>query len=368
MKACSKCGYVFKDDRLSCPRCGGTPVDMNSGGSYAYGYSYGNKGMNRNSAFDSQQFAKKNGYQGGSANQKAGKKKGRGKSKLVFGIICIVCGLSCFSGISQMSTEEAGGIALEGLVLLVLGIVLTCMYISQSSWCTKLEPLIDNRGNTRISYIASSLQMDEAKVRKKLQKLINKGFLSEPELGIGAYINGEYGLVVMTRNGQPIVPIEKTMATEFEAKRQREENMRESMRFDSYTVEQKFHMLVEDSEKLMKDEEVVNYLKSMDKSISNIKRLVDESPEEADNKNVQNMRSKYIPSTIELIEKYARRTTSADTRNEIKGMFSTLSKAFANIEKQLVEKDDMDTEIDIEVMRQTLAREGLLDSDFDLDK
>lgn len=366
MKACSKCGYIFEDNRLTCPRCGGTPADGRNNGSYAYGYSYGNSNMN--GTFSSQKLSKDNVYTSNSSNQKPSK-KGRGKAKFVWGIVCIVCGLSCLTVLSQPEYKDSLlETVAEGLVLVGVGVMLLCMYISQSNLCNKFEPLIDNRGNTRISYIASSLQMDEAKVRKKLQKLINKGFLSEPKLGIGAYINGEYGLVVMTRNGQPIVPIEKTMATEFEAKRQREENMREGMRCDSYNVEQKFHMLVEDSEKLMKDEEVVNYLKSMDKSISNIKRLVDESPEEADNKNVQNMRSKYIPSTIELIEKYARRTTSADTRNEIKGMFSTLSKAFANIEKQLVEKDDMDTEIDIEVMRQTLAREGLLDSDFDLGK
>lgn len=368
MKACSKCGFIFEDNRLSCPRCGGTPVDMNSNGSYAYGYSYGSNDKYSNRNFNSQNLSRDDAYSGGPSNSKSSKKKGRGKSKLVWGIICIVCGMSCFSGLSQTSTSEASDIALEGLVLLGVGIMLTCMYISQSNWCNKLEPLIDNRGNTKISFIASRLNKTESKVAKKLQKLINKGFLSEPKLGIGAYINGEYGLVVMTRNGQPIVPIEKTMAREFEARREKEERARENFMRDNSTIEQRFHMLVEDSAKLMKDSEVVDYLKSMDESIINIKRLVDESPEDADNKNVQNMRTKYIPSTIELIEKYAKRTTSADTQNEIKGMFATLSKAFANLEKQLAEKEDMDTEIDIEVMRQTLAREGLLDSDFDLDK
>ncbi|MCF0144286.1 MAG: hypothetical protein HUJ79_04135 [Firmicutes bacterium] len=47
-------------------------------------------------------------------------------------------------------------------------------------------------------------------------------------------------------------------------------------------------------------------------------------------------------------------------------MFVTLAQAFANIEKQLLAHNDADTEIDIEILRQTLEREGMLDSDFDI--
>ena len=47
-------------------------------------------------------------------------------------------------------------------------------------------------------------------------------------------------------------------------------------------------------------------------------------------------------------------------------MFSTLASAFANLDKKLRNQDEIEMEAEMKVMKQTLARDGLLDSDFDI--
>ena len=74
----------------------------------------------------------------------------------------------------------------------------------------------------------------------------------------------------------------------------------------------------------------------------------------------------YIPSTIDLIQKYIKPDTTEEARDNIKGMFSTLASAFANLDKKLRKQDEIEMEAEMEVMKQTLARDGLLDSDFDI--
>ena len=48
-------------------------------------------------------------------------------------------------------------------------------------------------------------------------------------------------------------------------------------------------------------------------------------------------------------------------------MLGTCAKAFDNIEAKVYERDDIDTKVDMEVLRKTFEREGLLGSDFNIE-
>ena len=52
---------------------------------------------------------------------------------------------------------------------------------------------------------------------------------------------------------------------------------------------------------------------------------------------------------------------------EIKGILHTCSVAYESIVEKLYKREDEDTLIDIEVLKQTFEREGLLGSDFDFE-
>ena len=51
---------------------------------------------------------------------------------------------------------------------------------------------------------------------------------------------------------------------------------------------------------------------------------------------------------------------------EIKGILNTCAVAYKNIVDKVSKREDEDTLIDIEVLKQTFEREGLLGSDFDI--
>lgn len=287
------------------------------------------------------------------------KKQKHGKSKTVLFFFLALIGVSLL------------GEALEGdnlLVNIFLGTgcagygaygILKPIYYKRRK--AMYESVIDNRGNTKISDIARKLGKKESKVRIELQTLINYGMLNEPEHNISAYIDGNFDLLVMTRNGKPIVPVEKTMEDEIRS-REAEAARKEA----EGSIEKQFILMLQDAKKLTVDKEVVGYYEEMEISMTNILKLIDENPDTSKRNDIKKLQSSYIPSTIELIEKYSSKTTSDSTKHQIKGMLHTIKTALGNLEKQLQEKNDMGTEVDIEVLKRKLAQDGLLGMDFDI--
>ena len=440
MKTCSKCGSLFADDKLSCPFCGGAPVNGRPGqqnNQYRqdihskYGdqqrpdtgyYKVNDDGMRmpdwyeslwfiiitalvgawpitiamialrtyRNSLFQTVQPIRPGQNAQGQAGQAGAQhaqgqtaqnaqgqarpnqgparprpSKAKGTWKLIVGSILAGFGLMAIGTIP--GSEQVLMDIMMSAIFIAVGGIMIGSFMTTNRHRHMYEALINNRGNTKISFIASRVGKKTSTVRTQLQKLINKGFLSEPAEGISAYINGEYDLVVMMKNGKPIVPVEETMAKEIAKKKAQEEAEAEKKRREAaVSPEDKFILALDDASGLTDDVDVIGYLKRMKNSMTNIKKLLEEEPEDNERKSIQKMKTSYIPSTIEMIEKYTDPSTSDEAKSQIKGMFSTMATAYKNIEKQLQQQDDIDTGIDIEVLKQTLARDGLLDSDFDV--
>lgn len=298
----------------------------------------------------------------------AATRKTRGIGKMILGSVLGGIGLLFLAVLPGMreTTDITIGLAMS-VIFLVPSAALIANFLGSNKDWHRYEALINNRGNTRIDLIARKVGRKEDRVRTDLQKMINKGFLSEPQNRISAYIDGEYDLVVMMKDGKPIVPVEETMADEIARQKAKEEAAADKARRNAaVSPEDKFIIALDDAAAATSDEDSIKYFKSMKRSMTNIKKLLADSPETNDRKSIQKMKESYIPSTIEMIEKYTDSATSEDTKLQIKGMLSTMATAYKNIEKQLQQQDDIDTGIDIEVMRQTLARDGLLDPDFNV--
>lgn len=430
MKKCAKCGTQFSDEWLACPKCGGNPVKETIQESYHYGGGYTSSTITK----EESKSTIDRGYTASSSHNfdeyvsyfneetlpwyqrtwaivlafiffwpigviflllrvfgkgPSGTKKKSGEPLTAVKVIKYIGGAICWmiavAGLSTVPNSYDASDFIMNLGMSALFAVLGALLIlpkgslrrggkvSSKKWA-KYEALIDNRGNTKISFIAAKMGVTEEKAATDLQKMINKGFLRDDVNGIAAYINGHYGLVVMTKDGKPIVPVEETVAKdkaakaakeEAEAQRRAEEEAKKK-RENATSIEEKTIYAIEDAVKVIEDEEVVGYLKKMERSVKTIVKLNRDEPANLERKSVKNLRSSYLPSTIELLGKYQKSTTSDETKAEIKGMFSTLATAFGNIEKQLKQHVDIDTELDIDVMRQTLEREGLLDSAFDI--
>ncbi|MBQ8151916.1 MAG: hypothetical protein IJ070_04030, partial [Firmicutes bacterium] len=156
----------------------------------------------------------------------------KGTGKLIAGSILGGVGLLVAGNIPG----SGDGMLSQGILsamLVAVGAILVGSFMTTNKSMHMYEALIDNRGNTKISFIASRVGKKVDVVRTQLQKLINKGFLSEPDKGIAAYINGEYDLVVMTKDGKPIVPVEETMSKEIAKKKAKEAADAEKARRDA---------------------------------------------------------------------------------------------------------------------------------------
>ena len=68
----------------------------------------------------------------------------------------------------------------------------------------------------------------------------------------------------------------------------------------------------------------------------------------------------YLPQILELIRKYQAPDTPADIKKQIRDALGTSANALSNIEADLLERDQMDAEVDIEVLKNMFAQDGLL--------
>ena len=402
MNVCSKCGVKFADDKLACPMCGSPPLQNPTEEEkkpfiYESYESVGGRG-NIDSGKSGLPWylrwwvivvcififwpvaivlfvlrLKFGSLKEGTSNinTAADRRQVMTGFKIGMGVILALMGLSA---VKLLFTSTNG-------TDLIAALITIAVFWGLAAWVglggksgvlmqkrqAKYEAVINKNGNTKISTIADKLGKNENTVLNELQKMLKKGFLQEPDKGMGAFINWEYKLLVMTRNGVPIVPVKETMAYEIAKANERIKKKQEQARRDSAKSEEdRFILAIEDTIAKGAPEAMKGVLQGIEGSIIRIDKLVKQEPEFAENKIVVNMKTKYIPSGIELLEKYQTSTISAESKKRIEDMFVTLAEAFANIEKQLLAHNDADTEIDIEILRQTLEREGMLDSDFDI--
>ena len=205
----------------------------------------------------------------------------------------------------------------------------------------------DNDGIPDFGYEYNNFKMPEKNVRIDVQSMINKGFFDKPGKGISAYINGEYDQIVMTKYGVPMQPIKKPREAD-------------NVPANSYIAK------LRDEMDRTTDEELLETLRTMESSIKRIEAKIEEEPKLKDMSNIRKLKETYLPQTLDLIKKFNDGEGSDEMRWEIKAMLGTCAKAFKNIETKVYEREDIDTKVDMEVLRKTLEREGLLGSDFNI--
>jgi len=246
------------------------------------------------------------------------------------------------------STRDLIGTLATGIGFLLAGIILFVIAKKTVEKWDRYESYINNRGNTSIPFLASKMGKSEKEVRVDVQNMINKGFFDKPKQGITAYIDGEYDLIVMTKYGEAMQPLRKAKPAD-------------DVPANSYIA--KIRKEIDRTT----DEELLATLKSMEKSISRIEAKIEEEPSLKNMTNIKKLKESYLPQTLELMRKFNDGEGSDETRWEIKAMLATCAKAFKNIESKVYEREEIDTKVEMEVLRKTFEREGLLGSDFDIE-
>ena len=269
------------------------------------------------------------------------------------------CAAAIFTGIMAIGATSAMDAVIYGIIvalLAALAIVLHNVQKNRQTKWGKYEALINWQGNTSLEYISENTGYPMEKVIRDLQEMIDKKFLIGPKEDLGAYIDKVNELLVMTDfgTGKPLEPLD-------EAIKRRKTQQKIKSESDSIKAIRKAVLEIE-------DEQVRDYLFEMSGSIGQTEKKLKEKPELKRMEIVRKFNDTYLPRTLELIEKYRKNDGSPEAMEKIKETLGICAEAFENIEESIYERESEDTIADVEVIKAMLAREGFLDSDFDISK
>ncbi len=257
-------------------------------------------------------------------------------------------------------------IGLGSLLPLVAGILLLVSTNKKVKKWDAYEALIHPVGNTSLSYLERSLEKDRMEVISDLEEMIGNGFFVGPRGDIEAVIDTTRGMLVMCKGGQQMQPFYQKPEEDKAA----DENMYryEAVHEEPKQPEPKLTSLdrIEFAMNFMDDEDTRLTLERLAGSVSRIEKRLDEAPELEKMGDIKKFRSFYLPQTLALIDKLVKRQGSAETRNKICETLKLSANAFETIEVNLITATDIDTIGDIAVLENMFRREGLLDSDFEV--
>ena len=272
------------------------------------------------------------------------------------------------------------GVAIAGAILIIASAVMKLVLNKKAKRIRTYEAKINKNGNTSIDDLASYVGKPFTKVADDLQAMIADGFFPE------AYVDINNRMLVMTKNGVPIEPVERS-AAELKAAKRRAAR-------DRGAVPESIDDLI-----IMTDDaEIKSKLKALRTVTKKIDARVEEVPELE--KQVKDFRENYYPEVVRLTDDYNEKiadmgkleteqtkdevttdSTGAPVLNtnpnylqeqadEIKAqlisLIDSVTEASENLLERLHEDDIMDITTDIKMLQTTLASKGLLDSDFDL--
>lgn len=267
-----------------------------------------------------------------------------GRTKKIWGVVLVIIGLCMLSDIDTMSIIICALCVTGGLYLFFSAVR------NKAKW-NRYEALVNQYGNTPIPFLAEKMNKPESQVCSDLQEMINYNFFIGPGCDITAYINGELNTLVMTRDGRPLEPLNSGAAV-------KQAKAAAGAGDEAARIRKAIDMVT--------DDEVRVCLYNLESSVRKISGKLKASPELEDTANIRKLKSFYMPQTLLLIDKYTEGLASSETQEKIKAALATCSEAFENIQNKLSENDDINTQVDIEVLRRTFEREGLLGSDFEL--
>ena len=263
----------------------------------------------------------------------------------------VLSAMSIFGAGAMLDVMVSAGIAILWIILAIL--LHVTIRRRQTKW-SNYEALINWEGNTSLDYIAQNTGYPKDKVVKDLQFMIDKKFLIGPKENLGAYIDIHNDLLVMTEfgTGKPLEPVEEAV---------KRKKALEKIRNESDSIKTIRQAVLEIS-----DEELRDCLFELSGSIGKIEKKLKENPELEKMDIVRKFDETYLPRTLDLIEKYRKGDGSPETMAKIKETLAICAEAFDNIEESIYNRESEDTLADIEVIKQLLAREGFLDSDFQI--
>ncbi len=300
------------------------------------------------------------------------KKKRTQKTKRVWGWILTALGAlelpSVLSSIAAGSLSGLGGM----LIFLIPGIILLLLAKRQVDRWDRYEAIIDNRGNTPISLIAKKMKLPEKTVYSDLQEMIHSDFFIGPNYNIEAYIDAERDLLVMCSGGEPLKPL-PDLPTQEEMAAQKEEwtsaAETASAKADDYMDAEYAGVELTDLEMIQKaitetkDDEVRGYLYGLEGSLRRIDERLQDHPDLKEKMSIKRLYKYYLPQIMELIRKYQAPDTPPELKKQIREALQTSAAALANIEADMLERDQMNAEVDIEVLKNMFAQDGLLGRD-----
>ena len=296
------------------------------------------------------------------------KNKRTGRTRMIWGwILLIVGGLNVIDGFRLFHisfVEGLQGIAFP-LILTLIGVYLIQNTKKNVAKWDKYDVLINQNGNTSLSMVASKMGLPVEQVRKDIQQMINEGFFRDEYGNVGAYIHGEHDILVMMRNGQPKEPVEKTVKEQKEAAKAAAEAAKAEAA-DKERRRDEYADAIGKAAAEVSDPDVADSLRSIESSVRKINRKIERRPEIKESDSIRQLREIYLPKTMELVDKLTHQAAGPEAMLEIKGILNTCAVAYKSIVDKVYKREDEDTLIDIEVLKQTFEREGLLGSDFDV--
>lgn len=234
------------------------------------------------------------------------------------------------------------------------------------------EAKINPKGNTSIDDLAAHVGRSPEKVADDLQKMIVSGFFPE------AYVDINNRLLVMTKNGEPLEPVDKSAAANRKKKRK-------AARDQGLVPES-----IDDLITMTDDSQIKSRLKSLRTITKKIDQRLEERPDLTDQ--VKEFREKYYPEVVRLTDEYNEKIAdlgnlepsapkseteinanpnylqeqAAEIKDQLIQLIDSVTEASENLLERLHEDDIMDITTDIKMLQTTLASKGLLDSDFDI--
>lgn len=264
------------------------------------------------------------------------------------------------------------------------GIVVLKRAFEKTRRWTQYEAIIDNQGNTPIPLICERMNMSQRAVYSDLQNMIHEDFFIGPNYNIEAYIDAERNMLVMSSGGRPLKPLpdlpkKEETAQENDAKagqsaadaaRKAQSGAGASQNAKAEgTAKKSDDVKLSDLDKIRQaipkttDEETRGYLYGLEGSLRRIDERVQANPSLKERTSIRRLYKFYLPQIMELIRRYQAPETPADVKGQIKDALKTSADALSNIEADFLEKDMMDLEVDIEVLKNMFAQDGLLDED-----
>lgn len=295
-----------------------------------------------------------------------------GKSK--WSVVWIVVGVLFL--LAMLGSEAAADIFAYGFISVasfVAAAVLKVIHSKRGKRIRFYESKINYKGNTSIDELGLQCGRKSEQVADDLQKMIVDGFLPE------AYVDMNNRLLVMTKNGEPIESVEKSVATNNKARRKAAR--------DNGLVPSD----IEDLIVMTDDVQIKNKLKELRAITKRIDARIDERPEMADQ--VKEFREKYYPEVVRLTDQYNEKIANLDAeakaeqhadeleinaspnylqeqarliKEQLIKLIDSVTEASENLLERLHEDDITDITTDIQTLQTKLASKGLLDSDFDV--